>query len=85
MMFLSSTVEERKPKLQWYYTDNKITGVCAALHYPGNDPMFILPHGLSEEERDLVMWAVEVGLERGRRWGEENAKMTMRKALGLTT
>lgn len=74
---------ERKPKEKWHLTDNKITGIAAAKDYSTSYLGMILPYDLSPEQRELMLWAWEVGFHQGGQAGEEKTQRALRAALGL--
>lgn len=88
-MFLSEIAAllptERKPESKWFFWDNHITGVTASKDYERNHIGVILPHGLSDEERDLVLWAWEAGFAQGQHESAQDAKRKIRNAIGCGT
>ena len=68
-----------KPAETWY------VNVFGNAHYGGKHSYEVLslPHGISDEHRDLMYWAYERGRERGVHDGEEKAKEAVRRSLGL--
>lgn len=74
---------QRKPSRKWVFRDNIITGICAFIDYESSSPEIILPHGLTEDQRDVILWAYEYGLAVGMSRGKCSAKESIRKALGI--
>ena len=78
---ISLTVK-RKPKEDWHFNDNGITGVNAAVgcdHGPG----MILPGGLSDEQRDLMLWAWEAGRACGFHEGQRKLRSDLKHLLEI--
>lgn len=73
----------RTPQCIWYFKDNGITGICASTQGTGFDPDVLLPYGITDETRDLMLWAWECGWHRGKGVGVEEVRMGVRKCLGL--
>lgn len=72
----------RKPRGEWFFEDNGITGIMAS-KYRGALPDVILPRGLTDEQRDLVMWAYETGHLHGQHAGRSTLQDEIKCALNL--
>lgn len=73
---------ERKPIAKWCFNDNHLTGINADRDYQGSCRGVILPHGLSDDQRDLILWAWEAGFHQGKTEGVESTKRAFRDLIG---
>ena len=73
----------RKPREKWFFYDNGITGILASQHYEQGPDGIILPHGLSEEQRDLVLWAYETAYLHGKYAGERGLRIEFKRLMNL--
>lgn len=74
---------ERKPSEQWFFNDNLITGITASKGYEGSYDGVILPYGLSDDQRDLILWAYEAGFIHGRHSGELDIRTKFKRLMNL--
>lgn len=74
---------DRTPRQKWKFEDNKLTGVIAYTVNPMFPPSLILPYGLSDEQRDLILWAFETGLHQGDRLGRESMQRDFKRLLDI--
>jgi hypothetical protein len=79
--FAPALTGPRKPSQEWFFEDNKLTGINAAMRYKGAFGGLILPHGLSDEVRDLALWAFECGHTQGQHEGEESIQQKFRQLM----
>ncbi len=75
-------IAERKPKLEWVFEDNKITGIIAGVGWV-HGPGLILPHGLTDEQRDLILWAWEAGNNYGFHEGKRVLRTDLKRLLEI--
>lgn len=75
---------ERKPKESWHFQDNLITGIFASQGYPGAHTGVILPYGLTDEQRDVILWTFEWGQHHGKREGTEDLQFKLKRLLNVS-
>lgn len=74
---------KRIPSAKWFFKDNLITGIIASKDYEGSYDGVILPYGLSEEQRDLMLWAYEYGFTHGHHDGVKTIQISFKRLMNI--
>ena len=72
------------PSWKWTFKDNHVTGILACADHTGSlRGNFILPYGLTEEQRNMMLWVYEAAYCRGNVDGRERLKQEFKNLLGV--
>jgi hypothetical protein len=75
---------EWKPRGKWFVEDNRLTGINADFDYEGSARGMIMPPDVSEREKELMLWAWEVGYSTGQYVGKQDLQRDIRRLIGIT-
>lgn len=72
-----------KPYGKWIFVSHPLSGINAYMGYEGSDNMLRLPSDLTDEQRDLILWAYERGFKSGEFWGKNDLRVDFKRLMNL--